>query len=362
MNGNVKRHLVTASLNSILGKTAPGEIVYIPVGASNINATISGKPGSIVVKVPVEKGEAIAAALQASLSARLASSVRPRLAFDHAKDGPAAGHPESFSFDPTRGIILKTAWSNSGRAAIEGGDYGYFSPTFLIDDDGSPVGLPDKGEIGSLVDEPAFREIGLIAAADAATETTLTPTKPEPTNTMSKLIFAALSIAESHVNAEAEAVNAINKLVTDNQTVSAKLVSLENENSDLKLKVEAAEKLAKDERISRADTLIKAAVADGRLAPKDDATIGKYRAKIEAGDTFAEEVLASLQPKNANLTKPIVNAADGVGSVPTGIEAKALALVTAGSAKSFDEALNMVAAAEPQLYDEYLGSLQTVQS
>ena len=281
--------IITAAFTSAVAKTAPGELVYIPVGSSKINASVSGKPGSVTVNVPPEKGESIAAALQAALTDRLSSTVRPRLAFDHAKTGPASGHPESFSFDPARGIILTANWSNSGRAAIEGGDYGYFSPTFLIDENGVPSGLPDKGEIGSLVDEPAFRTIGLIAASDTLDQTN--------TNTMSKLIFAALSISASDENAEAEAVSAINALTTANAA--------------LKGKVEAAEAEAFKTRKDRAETLVKAAVMDGRILPKDEDKQAKFLAKIEAGETFAEEILAELPKLNEALEKPIVMAADG---------------------------------------------------
>lgn len=281
--------IITAAFTSAVAKTAPGELVYIPVGSSKINASVSGKPGSVTVNVPPEKGESIAATLQAALTDRLSSTVRPRLAFDHAKTGPASGHPESFSFDPARGIILTANWSNSGRAAIEGGDYGYFSPTFLIDENGVPSGLPDKGEIGSLVDEPAFRTIGLIAASDTLDQTN--------TNTMSKLIFAALSISASDENAEAEAVSAINALTTANAA--------------LKGKVEAAEAEAVKTRKDRAETLVKAAVMDGRILAKDEDKQAKFLAKIEAGDTFAEEILAELPKLNEGLEKPIVMAADG---------------------------------------------------
>lgn len=298
--------IITAAFTSAVPKDAPGELVYIPVGSSKINATVSGKPGEITVNVPAENGAAIAATLQAALAKRLESTVRPRLAFDHSKTGPASGHPASFSFDPERGIILAANWSTSGRAAIEGGDYGYFSPTFLIDDKGQPCGLPDKGEIGSLVDEPAFRGIGLIAAAD---------TDPNPesntTNTMSKLIFAALAISAAADNAETAAVQAIEKLKTDQQTVSAANATLEAENKALKSKVEAAEAEALKTRKDRADTLVKAAVADGRILAKDDDKQTKFRDKIEAGDTFAEEILAQLPKLNQGLDKPIVMGADG---------------------------------------------------
>jgi hypothetical protein len=38
-------------------------------------------------------------------------------------------------------------------------DFSYFSPTFLLDDDGTPAGLPGRGPLGALVDEPAFGDV-----------------------------------------------------------------------------------------------------------------------------------------------------------------------------------------------------------
>lgn len=345
--------IVTAAFTSAIPKNAPGEIVYIPVGSNKINATVGGKPSEIVVNVPVERGQAIAASLQTALEKRLAGPVRPRLAFDHTKGGPASGHPQSFSFDPARGIILAASWSNSGKAAIEGGDYGYFSPTFYIDDDGTPSGLPDKGEIGSLVDEPAFRGIGLIAAADTDINSHLN----EPT-TMSKLIFAALAISAAAENAETAAVQAIEKLKVDASDATSKATRLEQENKDLKTKVEAAEAEALKTRKDRADTLVMAAVADGRIPAKDTEKQDKFRAKIEAGDTFAEEILAQLPKLNQGLDKPLVMGTDGKPVQASDFEGKAKALVTAGNAKTLDDAFGIVAAADPSAYADYLKTIK----
>lgn len=298
--------IITAAFTSAVTKDAPGELVYIPVGTNRIHATVNGKPGELSVNVPAEKGAAIAATLQAALAARLVSPVRPRLAFDHAKTGPASGHPSAFSFDPARGIILAAHWSTSGRAAIEGGDYGYFSPTFLIDEAGHPCGLPDKGEVGSLVDEPAFRGIGLIAAAD-------THPNPESTTThpMSKLIFAALAISAAADNAETEAVDKINNLKTDGTTKAKRIAALEAELAKLKGEKEAVEASLATAAKARAATLVLAAVADGRLPAKDEDKQAKFRDKIEAGDTFAEEILAQLPRLNQALGTPLVRGTDG---------------------------------------------------
>lgn len=293
--------IVTAAFTSAIPKNAPGEIVYIPVGSNKINATVGGKPGEITVNVPAERGQAIAASLQSALEKRLAGTVRPRLAFDHAKGGPASGHPKSFSFDPARGIILATDWSNSGKAAIEGGDYGYFSPTFYIDDAGVPNGLPEKGEIGSLVDEPAFRNIGLIAAAESHLHE-----ENQPSHPMSKLIFAALAISAAAENAESEAVDRIKALKVEAADATAKAAALEKENADLKSKVEAADKAIEDANNKRHLAKIEAAVAAGKIAPKDEETKKSILELCQASEALADKTIEMLPAKFVDLTKKIV--------------------------------------------------------
>lgn len=300
--------LVTAAFSSAVPKSAPGEIVYIPLGSSRINATVSGKPGSVTVNVLPEKGAAITAALQAALTARLESTVRPRLAFDHSKTGPASGHPESFSFDLARGIVLTANWSNSGRAAIEGGDYGYFSPTFLIDEDGTPCGLPDKGEIGSLVDEPAFRGIGLIASAD---------TNPETNTTMSQVILAALAATD-----ETAAIKAIDALRVEASEAKQNLAIAEAFN--LKL-IEAAAEATK----VRHTSLVEAAVTAGKIAHKDEETKAQALELLEANEALGTKFLSALPATLVGLDAPIVRA--------TGQSANGEARVEAAQAKARTE-------------------------
>ena len=279
--------IITAAFTSAVPKTAPGEIVYIPVGSSKINATVAGKPGTVTVNVPAERGAAIAASLQQSLNARLSSTVRPRLAFDHSRTGPASGHPESFSFDPERGIILAASWSNSGKAAIEGGDYGYFSPTFLIDADGIPSGLPDKGEIGSLVDEPAFRGIGLIAAAD---------TDPNQQTTIMSLILAALAATD-----ETAALQAIDALRVEAADAKIALATVEAENATLKADVATATK-------ARLTGMVEAAVTAGKIAPKDEETKTQAMELLEASEALGTKFLAAMPITLDGLDKSLVNA------------------------------------------------------
>ncbi|WP_193214897.1 hypothetical protein [Luteolibacter marinus] len=178
---------------------------------------------------------------------------------------------------------------------------------------------------------------------------------------MSKLIFAALAISAVAENAEAEAVKAIEKLKSDNQTVTARAAELERVNGELKKQVDAAAAEAKKTRKERAETLVKAAVADGRIAPKDEERQTKFRDKIEAGDSFAEEILAGLPKLHEGLDQPVILAGQGDRGTQGGhgIETKARELVTAKQAESFDQALELIAASDPALYSDYLKSLGT---
>ena len=120
---------------------------------------------------------------------------------------------------------------------------------------------------------------------------------------MSKLIFSALAITPTDENAESAAVTKISAMQAEVTVQASRIVELEGELTAASGKLSELNK-------SRADSIVKAAVADGRLLPKDDDKIEKFRAKIEAGDSFAEEILAGLPKLNADLTKSIVLGSD----------------------------------------------------
>lgn len=373
--------LVSASFTSAIPKSAPSEIVYIPVGSSTITPSVNGKPQKVTVNVPAEKGDEIAARMQKALERRLAGPVRPRLAFDHLRTGPASGHPESFRFGtietpdgPKTGIILKANWSFSGKSAIEGGDYGYFSPAFLMDDRGEPVGLSDKGEIGSLVDEPAFREIGLIAASDmsyvgakespwmqiASAHAAAEPIKPDPTltnqeKTMPKQILAALNISDTAADAEGAAVVAVNAMKSEITSLKASDASKAKEIEDLTKQVKAHENTIKEQAEKRADDLIQAAVTDGRILPKDEDSKSFYREAIVAGNASAEKILAGLPVLNKDLANKVVTASKD-NSTPAGehkFVTAAKALVTSKEADTIEAAYGIVAQKDPSLYEDF---------
>lgn len=144
----------------------PDEIVYLPEGEHTISPFVNGKPKTITINIPRQDGHAIAASLQASLEERQRRNVRPWIDFEH-KGGVAAALPQSFRYEDGQGIMLHVDWTGTGRTAIQGRDFSYFSPTFMVGKDGTPAGLPPVGPIGALVNEPAFREIQRIAASDS---------------------------------------------------------------------------------------------------------------------------------------------------------------------------------------------------
>lgn len=317
----------------------PKSIVYIPEGIHTIRPTVGGSPETITVKMEPEQGEKVAAAFQGKLDSMLTQNVRPFLDFDH-KEGPASGLPKRFHYEKGKGLMLEVEWTGKGRKAIEGKDYSYFSPTFYKGDDGVPSGIPERGPLGSLVNSPAFRDIPRIAAADARDQ------HENQEKTMSKLIFAALAINASADNAEADAVKAIEKLKTDHASVKASLTSAEQERDELKAKVEAANK-------SRAESLVKAAVADGRIAPKDEDKQAKFLDKIEAGDTFAEEILAQLPKSFDGIDQDVITAgADKPANTGNRIEAaQAKARAELGSSADFQLVWARAAEIDPKAFE-----------
>jgi phage I-like protein len=318
------KSLITAAFASSLasiGGEPPAEIVYLPEGDHQITATVDGKPKTINVKVPAARGADIAQRLQSSLAERHSGNVRPHLAFQH-QVGAASGIPKSFRYEPGKGIMCAVDWSGSGAAAIRNKDFSYFSPVFLLGDDDTPDGLPAKGELGSLVNEPAFRSMPRIAAGDAT------------------------------------AAHRAGKPATATAQIEARAHSL----------VAAGEALTFDDAIDR----VVASEPDLYKSSLGEKIRPEIQEEIEA-------MIAHLEPQALELLKNISDDLYLRGEAPTeadamvraialnphlfqqvqasDFEGKAKALVTAGDAKDIDEAFGMVAASDPQSYSDYLKSI-----
>lgn len=321
----------------------PDEIVFLPEGEHKITPRVNGKAQEITIRVPADRGAEIAASLQADLEERQKDTVRPWLDFEH-KRGKASALPKAFRYEPGLGVVLAVDWTGAGKAAVEGRDFSYFSPSFTVGDDGVPDGLTKRGPLGGLVNEPAFRKMTTIAASDA-------DESHNHSDTMPKEIFAKLELDPDAEGAEQAAVVAIEAMQTElktaqdeKATIEAKLADTEKERDDLKTQVEAADK-------ERAEKLVEAAVVDGRIAPKDEETQKQFREKIEARDEFAEKILAGLPKVHQGIEKPIVNANDHKGDTETRVEAAlAEASKELGIEASFQERWNKAKEIDPAAF------------
>lgn len=385
--------LVTAALASSLvsiGGEPPSEILFLPEGEHEITPTVDGKPKTIRVKVPAARGQEITARLQAALAERLAGQVRPHLAFQH-QTGAASGIPKSFRYEPGKGVMCAVEWSGAGAAAIRNKDFSYFSPVFLIGDDGTPDSLPEKGELGSLVNEPAFRNIGLIAASDAGTK-----------DDRFYRDIAAATFGELASEEEAKAF--LEEYGPDGKKTPAqrmeereKAEALEAEEANKELEKRATQRVTSGQAASFEEGMIQAAQADSALyltscaAPAIRAdTKEKLKQLREASKPSAHEQLfeiasaflksgkakdddqahlmacesrpdlfEQLEDAKAAAMKrsdPPPQKSATVGA--SDFEAKARNLVTAGQARSIDEAFGMVAASDSSAYSDYLASLK----
>lgn len=141
---------------------------YMPPGKSVICATVDGKPARREVFVDASTAERLQRDLVEKLAAADAGQkAAPCGLFDH-RDGAACLHPKRFTWDDERGVLLEAEWTQAGKAAVEGKDYLYWSPTFRRHkESGRVVGLQAGVEVGSLVNNPAFESIEPVAAAAA---------------------------------------------------------------------------------------------------------------------------------------------------------------------------------------------------
>lgn len=317
--------LIHASITAALGAVAdaPGEVVYLPEGIHTITPYVDGKPQKVTVNVSPEMSESIAATLQASLAKRQESNVRPWFDFEH-KGGKASAIPIGFRYEAGKGIMAAVEWTSSGLQAIQGRDFSYLSPTFLIDDNGVPTGFPERGPLAALVNEPAFREIPRIAAKDAATDHSTTPP------TIMKLLLAKLAIDPAHEHAETSAVAKIEAMENDMAAKKKRVEELEAALAEAKQalgesdeKVEKLEAAAAELKSAGHKAKVEAAVAAGKIAPKDEETKTHVIALLEANEALGTKFLESLPAKDP--TGKVIDAKFG----ETKVEASATEILAA---------------------------------
>ena len=262
-------------------------IVYLPEGKHRISATVGGKAKTVDVEIDARIGASFAE----DLTKRLAQNVRPFAGFDH-EQGPASFIPREFRYESGVGLMLDVEWTDAGRKAVEGRDYSYFSPTFLLSPKGIPTGLAPRGEIGSVVNDPAFEEIPRIAAShteppmiDHLIELGLVEASHDPETA---LATAKTNLAELRETAAGvETVKAAAAADGDELTkLKAKYMELEEENKTLKKGMTEKAKAA-------ADVAIADAVKAGRIAPLDEAAKSFWHESIISNPASAN-ILASM--------------------------------------------------------------------
>ncbi|MDP3850376.1 MAG: phage protease [Luteolibacter sp.] len=346
----MKSQLILAAFTSALasnGSEPPTEIIFIPEGQHQITATVDGKPGTITVNVPASKGAEITARLQAALAQRHAGNVRPHFAFQH-QTGAASGIPQSFRYQPGTGIMCAVDWSGSGAAAIQNRDFSYFSPVFLMGDDGTPDSLPEKGELGSLVNEPAFRSMPRIAAADASgiLPVGMPGSATEQIEARAQRMVSAgeagdIDEAIGRVVASDPALYRVScgeKIRPEIAAEIQEMLKAMEPTAREKLQAIADEIYLKGEAQSETDAMVKAVQMNPLL----------YQNKVDEQEEIARKAFTGKAAPSKS----------SPGKVAAGyFEARAQTLVSAGDAKDIDEAYGLVAAADPEAYSAYLKSL-----
>lgn len=295
MNGT---ETVQAAFGSELIATGSNsfELVYLPEGKHEINATVGGTPKKITVTVD----DRVLASFQADLDRRMSENVRPFAGFDH-NTGPASMIPTGFRYEKGVGLILQGELTKAGEEAIQGRNYSYWSPTF-IQNKGIPIGLTQFGEIGSFVNDPAFRSIDRIAASHTEITMDITATLAElglaeANHTAEEAVAAAKAslatlresastvetVSAAHQNASQE----IERFKGEIETVKASLQTAETELQAYRDKEAEAVKAANAE-------LIQAAINRGAIPSKDETTKAFWEKSLESSPEEAKAALAAL--------------------------------------------------------------------
>lgn len=331
---------MTVSLNLPLAYKGAGSslgaLVYMPEGTHEIHALINGRAGT--QRVVVDKS--CLPAFQRDLDQKKSKNVRPVCLFDH-KNGPASFIPSEFDYEDGVGVILRGEWTASGKGAVDGRDYSYFSPTFRLNKQTCrPAGLePDAVEIGSLVNDPAFESIVRIAACRVVEAGYQAEPKPgnsnnhQATEMIKKMVELGFLTEE-----EAQQDNVTELAMAKLEELKAKLAKCDEESAE----VEAARtKLAEVEdrlaecsaareqlagvqaelesaraelaavQAGKAELIeaeIQAAVQAGKIAPSDDDAKKGLRIALEA-DIRAGKALIAAMPINPVFTNIVAGKA-----------------------------------------------------
>lgn len=287
---------------------APEAVPYMPAGYSEISCTVNGEAGTRTVFADEEACARLNADLQKKLeAAENREHARPIILFDH-KAGAAAAVPLGFEWDEKRGILLRVEWTQAGREAVEGGNYGYISPAFMLAEGESTIrGLQEGVEVGSLVNDPAFERNECIAAARVlrsnlppfksieknkkncdnvlAANNDSTTQKTEKMDDQLDEIKEALGLSDSASVADVKiAIVELKKKLDEAEKHSA---AVEAENAENKKELEEHKEAAADSFVNRLQQ-------DGKVNPKDEETLKAARSMYMQNPKNTELIYASM--------------------------------------------------------------------
>jgi phage I-like protein len=287
---------------------APERVLYMPAGEHTIFCRVNGEPREIEVHVDAATAEL----LQADLEDLLTQDVKPFIDYNH-EGKAAAATPVRFTWVEGDGLYLELDWSRSGKENIEGKDFKHFSPTFQIDKDGHPTGLPETGPIGALVNNPAFRQQKEILDQIAAELAADNNPKPKPKTmiveakglkALAKELFGDDAPDDDDDQMPEKILKKIKAMKKSLQDAEAKAKKAADDADDANAKKEDAEAQLVELKQSKATAAVDAVIAAGKMPGKDEKTRKFYVESYLRDPAGTQHVLDSLGPRGA--FKPIV--------------------------------------------------------
>ncbi|MBU98250.1 MAG: hypothetical protein CL429_04060 [Acidimicrobiaceae bacterium] len=315
-------------------------IVYLPEGEHEISATVNGKPANRTVKV--ESG--IEKTYQSDLDRLKKENVPPFIDYLH-EGGRAAGHPESFTWEQGRGLVLNVRWTESAKQVIASKELQFFSPEFLLSEDGEPLGLhPTHKAIGGLVSDPAFTSMESIAAQRAAEQEKQQTSKDKSMDLTKFIELGAISADEAKNLDSAEMLERI--------AVSLQAAHSHNDKAskaeDALVKAEKEKELAQAEikslRDAQADSFIEEHIKAGRIKGRDEDSKKFWRDQFNSNPDVAKAQITNIPA--SDLSKPVVKASvnnsEETNNDSVDLYSKAKELVMANKANSMKEAISQL--------------------
>jgi phage I-like protein len=327
---------------SVLSKEekSPKRVIqYLPPGKHEITAKVNGETATreVIVEAGVEK------VFQEGLEAHKTDNVTPFIDYLH-ENGRASGHPKQFSWDDKRGLVLEVDWTPQGEQAIASRELQYFSPEFLLSQDGIPLGLhPSNKAIGGLVSDPAFTSIESIAAKRAVKNQT-TELNDKPSMDLSKFVEQGVITAEQAKSPD----EALALIASHVEASRSKDKDKAAEAAVVKAQAEAAEakKALEEMKETAAEAFIADGIKAGRIKKNDAETIQDLKDMHLVDSVKAQRFLDRMAPVNEGLTAPISKVAASRQVTPMDetkdLHERCQDLVRAGKAKNYTDAFRQI--------------------